>query len=276
MDVAERAAIFAQADLYVVITEDFCDGRPVLEVLERVLHAGVKVVQLREKRMNDKALYRRACEFREVTAGSNALLVIDDRVDIALATGADGVHLGQEDLPVNAARTFARELLIGCSTHALDEAIAAQDAGATYVNIGPIFATQTKSGLTSWVGPAAIDRIAPHLAIPWTVMGGITQSNIGQVLDRGARRVAVVTAVDAGPGYYRNLCCPARKNHLGAPGNESRVNASTVFMTRGVRELCSTGPEDPGVWQGLSARPIPRPGRGRPSRAAFLPHRKPR
>jgi thiamine-phosphate pyrophosphorylase len=195
MDLSERVAIFAQADLYVVITEEFCAGRPGLEVLERVLDAGVKVVQLREKRMNDKALYRRACEFREMTAGNHALLIIDDRVDIALASDADGVHLGQEDLPVRAALSLAPELVIGCSTHSRQEAVAAQEAGARYVNIGPIFATQTKSGLVDHLGPDAIDVIAPRLVIPWTVMGGIKESNIGQVLKRGAQHVAVVTAV---------------------------------------------------------------------------------
>lgn len=197
MTFEERMAIFAEADLYVVITEAFCAGRSSLEVLAAALDAGVRLVQLREKDMTDRALYQRALQFRELTATQNALLIIDDRVDIALASGADGVHVGQEDFPVEVARSLGPELIIGCSTHSVEEAVTAQAAGASYVNIGPIFSTQTKANVTAALGPEIIDAIKPHLTIPWTVMGGIKASNIHLVLERGARRVAVVTAVTA-------------------------------------------------------------------------------
>lgn len=192
---AERMARFAQADLYVVITESFCGGRSPLEVLDAVLAAGVTLVQLREKDLPDRDLYARALEFRKRTSRHNALLIVDDRVDIALAAAADGVHLGQTDLPTHAARALAPELIVGASTHGLDEAMAAQDAGASYVNIGPIFSTQTKNVSTGTLGPDIISEVVPHLGIPWTCMGGIKLDNIGEVLKRGARRVAVVTAV---------------------------------------------------------------------------------
>ena len=123
------------------------------------------------------------------------LLIINDRIDIALAVDADGVHLGQEDLPLSAARRIAPELLIGISTHSREEALKAQDEGADYVNIGPIFPTRTKEGVTRFLGPEAIPGIAAGLEIPFTVMGGIGGANIEQVLAQGARRVAVVTAV---------------------------------------------------------------------------------
>ena len=123
------------------------------------------------------------------------LLIINDRVDIALAVDADGVHLGQEDLPLSAARRIAPELLIGISTHSREEALKAQGEGADYVNIGPIFPTRTKEGVTRFLGPEAIPGIAAGLEIPFTVMGGIGDANIEQVLAQGARRVAVVTAV---------------------------------------------------------------------------------
>jgi thiamine-phosphate pyrophosphorylase len=197
MTFEERMAIFADADLYVVITEAFCAGRSSLEVLAAALDAGVRLVQLREKDLTDRALYQRALQFRELTATQNALLIIDDRVDIALASGADGVHVGQEDLPVEATRSLGPDLIIGCSTHSIDEAVSAQAAGASYVNIGPIFSTQTKANVAAALGPQVIDAVKPHLTIPWTVMGGIKPSNIDQVLERGARRVAVVTAVTA-------------------------------------------------------------------------------
>jgi thiamine-phosphate pyrophosphorylase len=193
----ERMAAFIAADLYVVITEAFCVELSPIEVLTRALDAGVRLVQLREKHLEDKDLYGRALKFRELTAEKSALLILNDRTDIALAVGADGVHLGQEDLPVEAARQVAPDLIIGCSTHSVQEAKSAQNAGADYVNIGPIFSTQTKSHMSGALGPDAIGAIAQHLAIPWTVMGGIKPSNVDLVLERGARIVAVVTAVTA-------------------------------------------------------------------------------
>ena len=193
----ERRVRFDAADLYVVITEEFCAGRSALDVLDACLDAGVKLVQCREKHLDGGALLARAAAFRDRTVRAGALLIINDRVDIALAAGADGVHLGQSDLPLDAARRIAPELLLGASSHNLEEALAAQDAGADYVNIGPIFATQTKDVPTGVAGPEMIGAIAPHLRIPFTCMGGIKVHNIGQVLARGARHPAVITAITA-------------------------------------------------------------------------------
>jgi thiamine-phosphate pyrophosphorylase len=190
-------AAFAETDLYVVITEAFCTGRTALEVLTRALDAGVRLVQMREKDMDGQQLYRRAEEFRRLTAAAGALFIVNDRVDVALAVKADGVHLGQDDLPVSAVRQIAPHLIIGASTHSLDEALAAQTAGVSYVNIGPIFATQTKATPTLPLGLQALETIPPQLRIPWTTMGGITHANIDQVVSRGARHPAVVTAVTA-------------------------------------------------------------------------------
>ena len=195
---AERLRVFHQADLYVVITEALCAGRSAVEILDMTLAAGVRLVQLREKDLNGRALFELALEFRRRTEAAGALLIINDRLDIALAAGADGVHLGQDDLPVSAARSLGSELIIGASTHSLEEALAAQDAGASYVNIGPIFATLTKEGATP-LGPEMIDRIAPKLRLPWTTMGGIKKTNIDQVVSRGAKHPAVITAVTAAP-----------------------------------------------------------------------------
>jgi len=196
MDLARRLTAFAQADLYVVITEAFCAGRKSLEVLDKVLAAGVRIVQLREKDMAGRPLYELAVEFRRRTQAAGALLIVDDRTDIALAAGADGVHLGQTDLPVAAAQEIAPELIIGASSHSLAEAVAAANAGAGYVNIGPIFPTPTKPAAVP-LGVEALKRIAPHLKIPWSTMGGINQGNIGQVVAQGARHPAVMSAVTA-------------------------------------------------------------------------------
>lgn len=195
---AERLRAFEAADLYVVITEALCAGRRAVDILAAVLAAGVRLVQLREKERSGRELYRLALEFRSRTAEAGALLIINDRLDLALAVEADGVHLGQEDLPVAAARRVAPELLIGASSHSLNEALAAQEAGASYVNIGPIFPTGTKPAATP-LGPDMIEHIAPYLKVSWTTMGGITSSNIHEVVRRGARHPAVISAVTQAP-----------------------------------------------------------------------------
>lgn len=197
MDLASRMARFEAADLYVVITSEFCAGRTPLDVLDACLRAGVRLIQFREKSAPAAELVALGHAFADHCREAGALLIVNDRVDVALAIGADGVHLGQDDFPVADTRRIAPDLLVGASTHNLEEALAAQNAGATYVNIGPIYATQTKSVPTGAVGPEMIDAIRPHLRIPFTCMGGIKAQNLAEVVRRGTRRIAVVTAVTA-------------------------------------------------------------------------------
>lgn len=197
MRLTERMDRFHETDLYAVITGEFCAGRTPVEVLDACLSAGVRIVQLREKELDTAALFDLAMAFRARTREAGALLIIDDRVDVALAVEADGVHLGLNDLPVDAARRIGPDLIIGASSHDLGEARSAEARGASYVNIGPIFATQTKAVASGVVGPEMITRIAAEITAPFTCMGGIKAENIQEVLDRGARHVAVVTAVSA-------------------------------------------------------------------------------
>jgi thiamine-phosphate pyrophosphorylase len=192
-------AKFQQVDVYPVTCEKLSAGRSNLEVLGGVVQGGAAIVQLREKEYSKKDFYHLALKFREITAVAGMLLIINDHVDVALAVEADGVHLGQEDLPLTAARKLAPELIIGASTHSLEEALRAQAEGADYINIGPIFPTRTKEGVKQFLGPEAIAAIRPKLQVPFTVMGGITGSNLDQVLASGARRVAMVTAITRAP-----------------------------------------------------------------------------
>ena len=190
-----RLRLFEQVDVYPVTCERFSEGRSNLEVLEAVIQGGSKIIQLREKEYPKRDLYNLALKFREITTRGRVLLIINDHVDIALAVDADGVHLGQEDLPLQVARELAPELLIGASTHSLQQALQAEKDGADYVNIGPIFPTKTKDGVGRSLGPKAISEISPQIKVPFTVMGGINAENIDQVLAEGARRVAMVTAI---------------------------------------------------------------------------------
>ncbi len=191
----ERLEAFAPVDLYPVTCETLSAGRSDFEVLDGIIAGGARIVQLRDKNADKRTLYEKALRFRNVTAAHGVLLMINDHVDIAIAVDADGVHLGQDDLPLAAARDLIPDKIIGISSHNLEEALAAQQEGADYVNIGPIFPTGTKEGVNSYLGPAAIRQISPQLSIPFTTMGGINLDNIKQVLAAGARKVAVVTAV---------------------------------------------------------------------------------
>ncbi len=191
----ERKSRFETIDIYPVTCERLSNGRSDLEVLDGLIEGGARIVQLREKDLCEKDFFRLAEKFRKRTAEAGMLLIVNDRVDVAIAVGADGVHLGQEDFPVPAAVKVAPGLLIGASSHSLQEALRAQEEGADYVNIGPIFATETKEGVGRFLGPEAISQIAPKLRVPFSVMGGIKESNIRQVLAMGAKRVAVVTAI---------------------------------------------------------------------------------
>ena len=194
-----RILLFQQVDVYPVTCEGLSQGRSNLQVLEAVIQGGSKIIQLREKDYPKKDLYNLALKFKEITTRAGVLLIINDHVDIALCVEADGVHLGQEDFPVQVARKLAPELLIGASTHSLEEALQAEKNGADYINIGPIFSTETKEGVGRSLGPEAISEISPQIKIPFTVMGGINEDNIEQVLAKGARRVAMVTAITKAP-----------------------------------------------------------------------------
>jgi thiamine-phosphate pyrophosphorylase len=195
MNREKRLAKLKEIDIYPVTCQELSEGRTNLEVLAAVLKGGAKIIQLREKHWSKKEIYDLAIEFRKHTRSCNALLIINDHVDVALAAGADGVHLGQVDLPVKAARRIAPELIIGASSHCLKEALKAEKDGADYVNIGPIFPTKTKADADRFLGPEAIVQIGPQLTVPFTTMGGITSDNIHSVLKAGARRVAMITGI---------------------------------------------------------------------------------
>jgi len=195
MNRKERLVKLKAIDIYPVTCQKLSEGRTNLEVLAAVLAGGAKIIQLREKHWDKKDLYELAIEFRKRTRSHDALLIINDHVDVALATGADGVHLGQEDLPIGAARNIAPELIIGASSHNLIEALKAEQDGADYVNIGPIFPTKTKATTVGFLGPEAIAQIGSQLTVPFTTMGGIHPDNIGRVLEAGAHRVAMITGI---------------------------------------------------------------------------------
>jgi thiamine-phosphate pyrophosphorylase len=189
----KRENLWKKMDLYPVITPHLCGGRDPVYVLEQLIEGGIKGVQLRTKNTTDAELFNLAKKFRELTSENNVLLIINDRLDIALAVDADGIHLGQDDLPVSIARKLAPDLIIGGSSHNLKEALELEKAGASYVNIGPIYKTQTKTLAIPPLGEEAIKTISPSLNIPFTIMGGIKSNHIPNLVSLGAKTIAMVT-----------------------------------------------------------------------------------
>lgn len=189
----KRLEIFKSARVYPVVSSEFCSREPV-ETVESLLAAGTRLVQLREKAMSDRKFfeYVRAC--KKIAGKYGALLIVDDRADIALAADADGVHLGQDDLDVPAARAIAPALLIGVSTHNARELAAAQKTDCDYLNVGPIFPTQTKAVSYPAVGLDELSRLIPQIKIPFSVMGGIKAGHVPELRSRGVPLIAAVTA----------------------------------------------------------------------------------
>jgi thiamine-phosphate pyrophosphorylase len=180
------------ARLYLV-----CGARP-RAFIEAALRGGVDIVQLRDKALDDAGLVAAAEEFRTAAAAHGALFVLNDRPDLVAACGADGVHIGQDDGSVTAARAaVGPDRIVGRSTHAPEQAAAADaDPGVDYLAAGPVHATPTKPGRPA-AGLEYVGWVAEHVAKPWFAIGGLDAGNVGAVTARGARRIVVVRAIAA-------------------------------------------------------------------------------
>lgn len=166
-----------------------------LDAIAAALKGGVEIVQLREKTASAKEFIRRGKKIKELCALYDALFIINDRVDIAHIVGADGVHLGQEDVDIAEARhILGNDAIIGISTHAPEQAQKAVHSGADYIGAGPVFETPTKPGRKS-VGLEYVEYVSKNIDIPWFAIGGINTENVSEVINSGASRVAIVRAV---------------------------------------------------------------------------------
>lgn len=166
---------------------------------EEVLEGGCRLIQLRNKKLSDASLLEEALKLREITRRKDALLIINDRLDIALIVEADGLHLGKDDIPIEKARKFWGNRIIGFSADSLEEALEAEKRGADYVSIGPIFPTQSKEDLPPPLGTDIISSLKAVLSVPVVAIGGINESNIQEVVEKGASAVAVISAVCSAP-----------------------------------------------------------------------------
>jgi thiamine-phosphate pyrophosphorylase len=183
-------------DLYVVTDAGLSCGLGHVEVARRALRGGANVIQLRDKEMSGGDLYRAAVEIRELTSSSGALFIVNDRLDIAMASEADGVHLGQRDLPIAAVRMLVPPwFIVGASATTLEEGLRAARDGAHYVGLGPIFPTGTKADAAPPCGLGALRKLRSQVSTPIVAIGGINDDNVREVIEAGADGVAVVSAV---------------------------------------------------------------------------------
>jgi thiamine-phosphate pyrophosphorylase len=184
--------------LYLVTDRGLARGRAMLDIVRAAVQGGVTCVQLREKTCATREFIEEALAVKEFLRSRGVPLIINDRLDVALAVGADGVHLGQKDMPLAAARTIVRDtMLIGISAESLADAVAAQQGGADYLGVSPIFATPTKTDAAAPLGLAGLQAIRRAVDIPLVGIGGLNRQNAAAVVRCGADGVAVVSAIVA-------------------------------------------------------------------------------
>ena len=192
---SERIAIFQSSDLYPVVSSEFCNGRSVCEIVSAIAAGGAKLIQLREKNLSDCAMFELVKKCKEITDRYPMLLLVDDRLDIAMAAGADGVHLGQDDFPLTEARKLAPEMFFGVSTHNAEEIDKALADGCSYLNIGPMFPTRTKSVACGALGLETIEKLAQKVTCHFSVMGGIKEHHLELLTAKGFKHIAMVTEI---------------------------------------------------------------------------------
>lgn len=181
-----------QSSLYLVARTELAAG-PLAELIPQLASAGVDLVQLREKEMSDEAIREAAPPIAAACEKAGIPFILNDRPDLAAAMGADGVHVGQDDLPVPAARRMVGGI-VGLSTHTREQIVAAELLRPDYIAVGPVYETPTKPGRPS-VGLELVAFAAQHLTLPWFAIGGIDADNIADVVGAGATRVVVVRAI---------------------------------------------------------------------------------
>lgn len=181
--------------LYAILDPEHSNGRSPDTVLRQLLKGGAKIIQLRAKAMTSRDFLQLALMARELTAPVDCKLIVNDRVDIALASAADGVHLGQEDLPLQIGRKLLGDKLMGISTHSLEQAQEAEANGADYIGFGPIFGTATKNTGYTARGLEMLVRIKAAVDLPIVAIGGITEANVHEVWHAGADSAAIISDI---------------------------------------------------------------------------------
>ncbi|SES36533.1 thiamine phosphate synthase [Salipaludibacillus aurantiacus] len=196
--------------LYAITGEEFHPGKNVVDVMEEAIIGGADIIQLRDKTGSKREVLEKAQALRELTLKHNVIFIVNDHIDVAMAVHADGIHLGQDDLPLTEARKITgKDMIIGISTHHIDEAKAAEKEGADYIGAGPVFATNSKADVTSPVTTDYIKQVKAEISIPFVAIGGIKRHNVNEVLEAGAERICMISEI-SGAKDVRSVCMELR------------------------------------------------------------------
>lgn len=186
---------FQHVRLYCFTPGRFLKGRDPIEMVSAQVRGGADVIQLREKEMSRKDRLELGMKVRELTWNEDVLFIVNDDVDLALILNADGVHLGQDDIPIKYARPLMKDKLIGISTHSIEQINEAVTSGADYIGIGPIFETKTKKDMEKLVGISFLSRIKDLCPIPYVAIGGIGRDNVKHLVKAGCYRAAIISDI---------------------------------------------------------------------------------
>lgn len=190
----QKASLLKEIDFYLV-TDSGLSKKGTLSDVKKAVEAGCKIIQYREKNKSTKGMIDEASEIRRICS-DRAIFLVNDRVDVALAVDADGVHIGQDDMPIETARKLlGPDKIIGLTVHNVDEAVEAEKNGADYVGLGSIFDTSTKKDAGKGIGPARIREVKNAIKVPVVAIGGINKENCRNVVENGADSLVAISAV---------------------------------------------------------------------------------
>lgn len=201
----KRDKIGLQSGIYGITAERFSRGRSNIQVVEEMIRGGITTIQYREKKHQKDVgeMYVECQLLRKLTREHGVTFIINDHVDLALLVDADGVHVGQEDLPVGAVRRLlGHDKIIGLSTHSPEQMKQAVELGADYIGVGPIFTTETKENVCDTVGFEYLDYVAEHCQIPFVAIGGIKEENLREVVRHGAKSICLVSEIVGSDDIY--------------------------------------------------------------------------
>jgi len=196
------------AGIYGITAEKFSGGRNNIQVVRQMIEGGIKIIQYREKRpaKSYRTILEECRQIRALTRAAGVTFIVNDYVDVALLVDADGVHVGQDDLPVSEVkRLLGKEKIVGLSTHSPEQAKEAVAAGADYIGVGPIFATRTKDDVCAPVGFAYLDWVLKNISLPFVAIGGIKLNNIDQIARRKVKTICLVTEIVGAPDIAARL-----------------------------------------------------------------------
>lgn len=186
--------------VYLVTDRGLCGGRPLEEIVIQALKGGISFVQLREKEISTRSFVEEAGRIKELLEPYKVPLIINDRVDVAVACGAEGVHIGQEDMPYEIVRKImGKKAIIGLSVETWEDVVASQRLDVSYIGVSPVFATPTKTDTKGAWGLEGLARIKAFSRHPLVAIGGINESNVSEIVMAGAQCIAVVSAICASP-----------------------------------------------------------------------------